>query len=175
MTTTPATMPSATAATPVTTTAAPAGPAFPDLHDILLPPPVSFWPPAPGWWLVGVLVMAVVLGLGMYWLRRRRRLAWYAPACRELEQLTLTVNPDSRWFAELSRLLKRVAQVKNPQGDHLALSGDDWANRLHQQTTKTSLTDWQALVRASWQPEADISPELALSLTRRWLEAQRQC
>ncbi|MGB5726303.1 MAG: DUF4381 domain-containing protein, partial [Thiogranum sp.] len=42
------------------------------LRDIHLPDPLSWWPPAPGWWLLLTLLVAIAL-LGGYLLHRYRR------------------------------------------------------------------------------------------------------
>ena len=41
-----------------------------NLKDIRLPPPVSFWPPAPGWWISVVLILLISVFFGR-WLWRR--------------------------------------------------------------------------------------------------------
>ncbi|MCA9451888.1 MAG: DUF4381 domain-containing protein, partial [Nitrospira sp.] len=41
------------------------------LRDVHLPPPISLWPPAPGWWItLGLVMMGVILCL---WILRNRR------------------------------------------------------------------------------------------------------
>ena len=40
------------------------------LRDIHLPGDISWWPPAIGWWIVAALI--ILLGLGLYMLKRRR-------------------------------------------------------------------------------------------------------
>ena len=43
------------------------------LRDIQLPESVPFWPPAPGWWLLALL-LAASLSCGFFTLYRRRAL-----------------------------------------------------------------------------------------------------
>ena len=38
------------------------------LQPLMTPPPIPFWPPAPGWWLLLLLLPA--LGFGLWQLRR---------------------------------------------------------------------------------------------------------
>ena len=69
----------------------PSGPMTPvtlPLHDIHLPPAISWWPPAPGWWLLlcvfSLLIVAIYLAR-QHWQRRHlRRLA-----LSQLEELEL--------------------------------------------------------------------------------------
>ena len=38
------------------------------LQPLISPPVIGFWPPAPGWWLL--LILLAALGWGLWWLRR---------------------------------------------------------------------------------------------------------
>ena len=97
------------------------------------PDPVSWWPPAPGWWLlalliVGLLTWVMVWALGA---RRRRRLARAAPraALDELAALRAAHarDGDATAFARgLSRLLRRFALARYPRRAVAGLSGEDW-------------------------------------------------
>ena len=41
------------------------------LRDIHLPAPLGWWPLAPGWWIVGALVFALLIA-GLIWLWKRQ-------------------------------------------------------------------------------------------------------
>lgn len=48
-------------------------PALEQLRDIHLPQAVHWWPPAPGWWLVAAMVLALTIWLSRYLQARYRR------------------------------------------------------------------------------------------------------
>ncbi len=91
------------------------------LHDIVTPPPVSLWPSAPGWWLVGAALLVLAVVAVIEFARRRRALRYRRAALVELAALR-DAAPD----AQLPRLLKRVALVAHPRAEVAALSGPDW-------------------------------------------------
>ena len=103
------------------------------LHDIVAPPPVPWWPPAPGWWVIGAL--ALVLGAIA---ARRIWTAWRAAAYRraalaELRALeTRAADPGQREAAlrELPALVKRTALAAFPRRVVAALSGTAWLGFL---------------------------------------------
>ena len=37
-----------------------------ELKPLMLPEPTGFWPPGPGWWLLALLLLAVVVAAGIY-------------------------------------------------------------------------------------------------------------
>ena len=97
------------------------------------PEPVSWWPPAPGWWLL-TLLMAGLLALLLVWAlrawRRRRRLrAAPRAALDELAALRAAHarDADTAAYARgLSRLLRRFALARYPRRAVAGLSGEDW-------------------------------------------------
>lgn len=97
------------------------------------PDPVSWWPPAPGWWLLALLILGLLTWVTVWavgaW--RRRRLARAAPraALDELAALraALARNGDAAAFARgLSRLLRRFALARYPRRAVAGLSGEEW-------------------------------------------------
>lgn len=97
------------------------------------PDPVSWWPPAPGWWLLALLIVGLLIWVTVWALgaRRRRRLARAAPraALDELAALRAAHarDGDAAAFAcGLSRLLRRFALARYPRRAVAGLSGEDW-------------------------------------------------
>ena len=95
------------------------------LRDIHLPPAPPAWPPAPGWWLVALLVLAVALAVSALRLRRQRRR--HAIARLFDEAVTQASTPSAR-IAAMSELLRRAARNIDPVAD--TLSSDEWLRFL---------------------------------------------
>lgn len=93
-----------------------------NLRDIAVPPPVSWWPPAPGWWVV--LATLGVVGLALGW---RAWLAWKKNAYRRqaLRELGRAATPQ-----EIAEILKRTALAAFPRSNVASLSGDAWCSWL---------------------------------------------
>jgi len=97
------------------------------LHDIVAPPPVPWWPPAPGWYVLGgVLFFLLALGL-VAWLQQYRANAYRREALRELDALE-----EKQQWQELSVLLKRVALSAFPRTEVASLTGESWMAWLNQ-------------------------------------------
>lgn len=140
------------------------------LHDIETPSPAGLWPPAPGWWLLTVLILLIlILGSVLLWRRHQR----HAPRREALAQLaTLSSEPDrSDWYAALNRLLKQTAVTLYPADNPLALTGNQWRDFLAR-TSDVPGDDWEKLIRASYQPASDTSPVEASRLAERWIRRQ---
>ncbi|MCB1720092.1 MAG: DUF4381 domain-containing protein, partial [Candidatus Competibacteraceae bacterium] len=103
-----------------------------DLRDIHLPEPVSWWPPAPGWWLLVALSLVVVAGLLWLW-RYRRRQTPRRVALAELTRLRADFQRDGDGAAVatgISALLRRLALTHFPRGQVAGLVGDAWLQFL---------------------------------------------
>lgn len=142
------------------------------LRDIHPPQGAGFWPPAPGWWLLALVLILAALGLGLWLHRRWRRNRWRRSALQELDTLARARKADSAWFQHLNQLLKRAAAVCHPQQHPLALSGADWVDFLCRTGGEPWRETFQALARGSWQPRVHCDPDQAVSAARQWLRRQ---
>ena len=95
-----------------------------NLHDIALPAPVSYWPPAPGWWILGFALLAVTLILIARLVAHHRRNAYRRAALRELDAIGPAV--DSASAVCISAVLKRAALVAFPREQVAGLTGPAW-------------------------------------------------
>ena len=104
------------------------------LRDIHLPGDISWWPPAIGWWIVAALI--ILLGLGLYMLKRRRERRKVAKAAlKELVGIKTVYdkNLDAKSFiTKLSILLRRVCITIFPNENVASIIGKDWLEFLDQ-------------------------------------------
>lgn len=103
------------------------------LRDLHLPDPVGWWPLAPGWWFI-LLLIATALGY-LTWraYRRWRRNAPRRFALRELaryEAEYLEHRDPVRLGKQLSELLRRGMLAYAPRAEVAGLTGDGWLQWL---------------------------------------------
>jgi hypothetical protein len=103
------------------------------LRNLHLPAQVSWWPLAPGWW---VIVGLLAIGLG--WLLYRSALSWRAGkprriALRKLVALDNAYRADGnidRFGKQLSELLRRGMLAYAPRSEVAGLTGERWLQWL---------------------------------------------
>lgn len=100
------------------------------LADIVTPAPISWWPPAPGWWIVGAALLAILAILARHVYLRYRRNAYRRAAIAELSTITSVANGAS--LAAVSSILKRTALAVYPRGEVASLTGAAWLTFLDQ-------------------------------------------
>jgi hypothetical protein len=107
-----------------------AGPLL-ELREIHAAPPPGLWPPAPGWWVLAIL-LGVLLALGILWLRRRYQARRFRhEVMLELEQITDRYkNNYAGLVGEAGIWLRRVALLRYPQEEVASLTGSAWLEFL---------------------------------------------
>lgn len=146
------------------------------LRDIHLPATGGFWPPAPGWWVLAVLVLVALALAAVALLRRSRRNRWRKQAMVTLADLAQNPEPTPSWFARLNTLLKQAARECHPESQPQALSGSAWVDFLIATTPEGRAAPRQvleAMVRAAWQPTVEADPGEAIRFARHWLGGQK--
>ena len=140
------------------------------LRDIHLPTPVSWWPPAPGWWAVlALLLLFGVLAYVVY--SRRRRNRWRRSALSELEGLR-DAAPE-RMLRGLSVLLRRVAISRFPRHDVAALTGEAWLaflDRALGDGTAFQSGVGRVLISGPYAGDAQVDGASLLALCERWIK-----
>ncbi|CAD5109789.1 DUF4381 domain-containing protein [Zestomonas carbonaria] len=136
------------------------------LEPLIAPPPVAWWPPAPGWWLLAVLLPLSLWGawyLRRYLPRRRQSAAEQSldpqrlAALAELERLRKPYGePAGPWLQQLNELLKRLCRSHYPNDPCHTLSGRAWLAFLDSRCPAAGLTRWMVLVEGGYRPQCHL-------------------
>lgn len=144
------------------------------------PPPLGWWPLAPGWW--GLLVLLLLTLALTTWLRKRSRRParrWQRMALREWAQLQVASrqpgSDDAHLAREVQQLLRRYAIARHGREAVAGLSGKAWLDFV----VRHGGHDWtgesgQALLRCAYGGSA-TAPKAAVSAAdrERWLSGAR--
>ncbi|MFM9915322.1 MAG: DUF4381 domain-containing protein [Rhizobacter sp.] len=143
------------------------------------PPPLGWWPLAPGWWYV-ITLLLTALAAGLWWRRRSHRPSfkrWQRLALRELSHLQTTASQqaidDATVARSLQQLLRRYAVVRYGRETVAALSGDAWLAFVvaHGGTDWTGETG-QRLLRCAYGGNAPTHGNAATD-RQRWIAGAR--
>ncbi|GAB4391967.1 MAG: DUF4381 domain-containing protein [Gammaproteobacteria bacterium] len=153
-----------------------------NLQDIVTPHGVDWWPLAPGWYFMGLvivlLLIVAILRLYQQWSQKSAK----RQALRELEHLTqrLTQRQIStqQLFAQLAMLLKRVALVYFPHSQVAGLQGSAWLAFLDRSGATQDFTrgKGQCFLTAPYQAH-EVSTQQAqeaVLLAKRWIKRCRR-
>ena len=148
------------------------------LRDIYMPAEIGWWPPAPGWWLLALLLLGAAGVAAWRYARGYQRRAALSMLERMHDEISQGEAVAER-LAVVSAVVRRFAMVvaASPRGI-AGLVGDRWLTWLDSQWEQTDFTNGagRALARAPYAPPGAFSNEDALALTRvciDWVRAQK--
>lgn len=144
------------------------------LKDLHLPEAISWWPLAPGWYVVLLLSVLVLLGLNYSLKKRENRFKAKNQALALLDsyQKEFELNCNAQTCsAQISELLRRVALVYFPRAMVASLHGQAWINFLNQTSKGIDFNPVQSLLLESpfkTPREEDLIP--LINRTRAWIK-----
>ena len=149
------------------------------LHDVVLPAPVPWWPLAPGWYVVGAILL-IMLGTGTWrWWRHWRSQAYRRAALAELKKWETGRDEDealaAKDVAQLAALLRRTALSVLPREQVAGLPESAWKAVLNQALPGSRPDSWGWL-SAEYRADGSLSGEQSrevLAEVRHWLRHHR--
>ena len=125
------------------------------LHDIVVPDSVSWWPLAPGWYFVGLVAIALLVVAAV-----RLWQHWQANAYR---RIAIGELAQAKSVRDVSELLRRTALANVSRSELSPLTGEAWPDWLAQHCqTAMPLMVRSVLAESIYRPQdpADDLPSL---------------
>lgn len=150
------------------------------LHDILLPQAVSWWPLAWGWWLLLALITGAAMFGVFFWRRKQQRERYRQLAIQELQILTEAFHAQADaavYLQQLSILLRRTAISAQPHAFPVELKGMAWLRWLDEYCPATragfSEGPGRVLLTGPYEPNPQIDADALHALALLWLQQHR--
>jgi hypothetical protein len=144
-----------------------------DIHTPALP---EFWPPAPGWWLVAILIVSLLIWGGFAlkrYLKLRQQRQQVLALLSQMEE-AFDPNQAAHHLAKLSILLRRVALTRFPRQQVAALTGNEWLEFLDKTGGNGQFSNGPGKILATGPYQSNISIDIdiepLLPLLRSWVK-----
>lgn len=113
------------------------------------PPPADWWPPAPGWWALAIILILIIATLSYRYRRPAARVRRAALA--ELKLLERASIDDTELARRLAHLLRRYAVAQFGRDKVASLAGNHWIAFIIEHGAKAWTADSGAnLLRISY-------------------------
>lgn len=145
------------------------------LKDIHQPPAVSWWPLAPGWYVVLAILLLVLGVIGYRYYRKQQQQRRRQRIVQHAEQLLLQyqATQSAASIAQLAVLLRRAAIEKFSRDTVASLHGEAWLSFLEANSNDTEHAFTQGsgrlLLSAPYQAHTVPDAEPLFTLVINWI------
>lgn len=151
------------------------------LSDIKAPEPVSWWPPAPGWWVLALLIVLALTWGTWLWLQHRKHTRYRKQALRILHDIEAQKQfvPPAQSLEKILSLLKRSALTayKHSRNTIAHLYGHEFFVFLEATLKQSTIKIEPRWHNAIYQPGIAAQPNFPLhqflDFTRYWIKQHR--
>lgn len=149
------------------------------LKDIHLPEPISWWPPAPGWWVMAIMLL-VAIGFGTFFLMQKLKKNRYRKeGIKELESVLDKANAITAplFLQEISKIMRRVAIQSYGRDKIASLTGEKWLRFLDKtgKTTEFSKGEGTVLGTTLYQADCELDMAKVHALAQKWIKGHSPC
>ncbi len=145
-----------------------------NLKDIHLPPSISDWPPAPGWFFLAFLVGLTIL-LFSVWIWRI-----YINKKPKIEALKILKyiknqyyknNDKLKTLRELSHLIRRISLTYYKKEIIVSIHGDEWLKFLDKTGKTTEFTKGKGSILGLeiYKKNPKVEMEILFAIVKRWI------
>ena len=144
------------------------------LRDIHLPGPLATWPPAPGWFLLAIILIVLSIICGYiaqrFWQKQAPKRA-ALKRLAELEKQSRQTKNTNYILSELSILLRIVALSYFPRLDCAGLCGNDWLEFLNKTGKTQEFTESipYLLLYGPYQKNSELELNKVFSICKQWI------
>ena len=142
------------------------------LRDVHLPLAVSWWPPAPGWWVILFIILALLALLFWHILLTRniRQVSRQANiALEQIEYRFLSSENTEEAFRELSILTRKVVLTLCDDSRVAGLRGKNWVSFLNH-IAASHLKNLEMLIVYPYLKQVEADPLLLVDDLRKWMK-----
>ena len=149
-----------------------------NLKDIHLPPPVSFWPPAPGWWILALLLISTLFIGGVWLYRKYKKRKPKTEALRILKDLQILYQNSQDELVSLrnlSNLLRRTALTYYDNDTVASLQGSSWLEFLDKTGKTKEFSQGVGKVLGNELFQQKVKPDMnaLFPLVKKWISSTR--
>jgi hypothetical protein len=152
------------------------------IDEIMLPGAIPWWPSAPGWKVLSLILLAWLLLCAIRLARRWWRNRYRREALRQLQ--TLQQQDDSKALdvvASLPHYIKVTALQAYPRAEVASLSGENWLTFLDAHYSGSSFSEGTGrkllavsyLPRERWQLDDNECDQL-IQMVRQWIATHHE-
>lgn len=116
----------------------PQNPLLSQLEGLIDPAQTSWWPLAPGWWILALLLVVVLIAVTFLLVKKSRQNAYKKEALNHLNNLK---SQQQDTIANINILLKKTAISAYGRQTVSRLTGEDWVHFLIARNTKDKISE----------------------------------
>lgn len=113
------------------------------LRDVRAPADIGWWPIAPGWWVLSIMVLVSLISIIHFLVKKHKKNAWRRESIREFMHLKKAYiqSPNHDGISNINTLLKRAITCASHDNTNLSKTGESWALTLAKPLNINSKTE----------------------------------